>query len=193
MESAISEKETLREKIKSRLRTIPGEAFCLHGTKAAALLRTSPIWSRYKTVFLFLSMNCEIDTQPLLEAALKEEKKVFAPRVLSGNLVFCRISSAEGPWSKGPFGLREPVSGNGEPADFPALVLVPGIAFDNTGNRLGRGAAYYDRFFAELDKDRKEYFALGLCMDFQMARSVPVETHDKKMDGILTGTALYVP
>ena len=191
MESATSEKEQLRETIKKHLRTICGEEFRLQGASSAAFLRSSPVWPRCWSVFLFLSMNREIETQPLLEAALNEGKKVFVPKVDAGNLIFCRILSPDGPWRKGPFGIKEPVSGEGEAADFPALILTPGLAFDREGNRLGRGAGYYDRFFAELDKAGREYFALGLCMDFQVVRHVPVEMHDKKMDGILTGTGLY--
>ena len=192
MESGISEKEQLRKKIKTRLSTVSAEEFRLQGASVAALLRSSPIWSRYGSIFLFLSMNREIDTQAILEAALKEGKKVFAPKVNAQSLTFCRILSAEGPWRKGPFGLREPASDESEAAAFPALILTPALAFDREGNRLGRGAAYYDRLFAELDKDKREYFALGLCMDFQLVNSVPVEVHDKKMHGILTGTGLYI-
>jgi len=136
-------------------------------------------------------MKYEIDTQPLLEAALKDGKSVFAPKVQAEKLIFCRIFSPHGPWHKGSFGIREPASGEGIAAEFPALVLTPGIAFDRDGKRLGRGGGYYDRFFAELDKGRREYFALGLCLDSQLVNRVPVMPHDKKMDGLLTGTGLY--
>ena len=84
--------------------------------------------------------------------------------------------------------LKLPAAGG----DFPTLVLTPGLAFDREGRRLGRGAGYYDRFFAELDKDSREYTALGLCMDFQIVEKVPVEPNDKKMDGLLTGTELIL-
>ena len=110
-------------------------------------------------------------------------------------LVFRRVLSPDGPWRKGPFGLREPASTSEDeavtPGDFPALILTPGLAFDREGKRLGRGGGYYDRFFAELDEAGREYFSLGLCMDFQVTDSVPVEENDKKMDGLLTGKELY--
>jgi len=183
----MSPKEACRETIKRHLRTIPKEEFHLQGAKAAALLCPSPLWLRYDAVFLFLSMDSEIDTLPLLQAALQEGKKVFAPRVQAQKLVFCRMRSPD--WRKGPFGIREPLEE--EAAEFPALILTPALAFDREGNRLGRGGGYYDRFFAELDKDRKDYSALGLCLDSQIINRIPVMPHDRKVDGILTGTALY--
>jgi 5-formyltetrahydrofolate cyclo-ligase len=187
-------KETLREEIKNHLKEIPMEEFKAQGNKAAALFRTSPFWPRYSTIFIFLSMNSEIDTQSLLETALKEEKKIFAPRVQAEKLFFCRIFSPEGPWRKGPFGIREPLDqGIGAQAsaeDFPALIITPGLAFDKDGNRLGKGKGYYDRFFGELDGRGKRYTAMGLCMDFQLIERVPIEGKDKKVDFILTQNEL---
>ena len=129
-------KEILRGEIKNQLKNIFPEEFRLEGARAAALLSSSVIWSRYETVFLFLSMNTEFDTQLLLETALKEGKKVFVPRVDAKKLVFCRIFSADGPWNKGSFGIREPFAEEKPvaPEDFPALVITPGFAFDRKEN-----------------------------------------------------------
>jgi len=195
-------KKTLREEMKQRARRAGEEEFRSRGAGAAALLCSSKFWLCYQTVFLFLSMNHEIDTQPLLEAALTQGKKVFVPRTDTGGLTFLRVLSPYGPWQKGPFGIREPIANtmekapSGKPAspvsneDFPALIIVPGLAFDRSGNRLGRGAGYYDRFFAKLDEEGREYLALGLCMDFQLIDKVPADAHDKKTRGVLTGTEL---
>ena len=194
----MSPKETLRGKIRSRLKTTPREAFCKQGAEAAILLCKSPVWSRYRTIFLFLSTHTEIDTQPLLEAALKEGKTIFVPKVgadakSDDKLVFHRILSGDGPWRKGPFGIREPAGGRSpEGPDFPTLILAPGLAFDRGGNRLGQGKGYYDRFFAELDSENRRYTALGLCMDFQLVSQVPGEENDKKMDGLITGEELVI-
>ena len=198
----MSPKETLRGEIKSRLKKVKREEYRSQGAASTALLRSSPIWSWYTTVFLFLSMNFEIDSQPLLETALKEGKKVFAPKVCGQGLVFYNITSVEGPWEKGAFGIREPTASRSgadgrEPAaspaalgDFPALIIVPGLAFDRNGNRLGKGGGYYDRFFGELDAEGRHYTALGLCMDFQVIGRVPVGEKDKRMDWVLTQNEL---
>jgi 5-formyltetrahydrofolate cyclo-ligase len=188
----MSPKHALRGNIKKLLKCTSGEQFRIQGERAAALLRSSPLWSRYKTIFLFLSMNTEIDTQPLFEAALNEGKKVFAPKIEAADrLVFYSVSSVSSPWNEGPFGIREPAKLSvAEAGDFPAIIITPGLAFDKDGNRLGRGGGYYDRFFAELDNAGRKYSAVGLCMDFQLVEKVPAETHDKKMDGVLTGKEL---
>ena len=187
-------KETLRGDIKKILKGMDRKEFGIEGADAAVILYPSPLWSAYKTIFLFLSMNDEIDTKPLLEMSLRDGKKIFAPGVdkKSGALVFYRVSSPGGPWQEGPFGIREPLNESEKAAagDFPALVITPGLAFDRKGNRLGRGRGYYDRFFAGLDAAGREYTALGLCMEAQLSAQVPAGARDKKMDGILTGKEL---
>ena len=194
----MSSKEQLRGKIKELLKPVPGKDFHSQGETAAALLFSSPIWAFYKVVYIFLSINSEINTQSLFEAALREGKKVFVPGIIAERLVFFPILSPDGPWCIGPFGIREPAlrlfEGEGAGHELsPALILTPGLAFDRNGNRLGRGKGYYDRFFAELDKKGGKYFALGLCMDFQVIDQVPADENDKKMDAILTGKTLIYP
>ena len=198
MEPAVSKggeaKERLRREIRGFLAGLSSEEFHRQGTKAAAVLRASPLWARYKTIFLFLSLKSEIDTFSLLEAALEDDKKVFAPRTEEASIRFYRVRSPQGPWQYGFFGIREPAEtgeaeeGDGAPeeGDFPVLVVTPGLAFDRQGRRLGRGGAYYDRFFGELDRAGREYCAVGFCLEAQIKTEVPVEEGDKPMKGIVS-------
>ncbi|GHT63411.1 hypothetical protein FACS1894110_01160 [Spirochaetia bacterium] len=185
-------KQALRREMKARLASLPPEQFHVEGLKAAALVQTLPVWSQYTNILLFLSMKNEIDTQPLLEAAFAAGKKLFVPRVEGDNLAFCRIHSPDGPWLTGRYGIREPMGrANNDGAglsstDFPALVIVPALAFDRSGKRLGRGGAYYDRFLAALNAAGQEYAALGLCMAAQILPDVPAEEFDKKIKKICT-------
>jgi 5-formyltetrahydrofolate cyclo-ligase len=204
-------KSSLRREIKKHLAGLsPGE-FRVQGEAAAALLRESPLWTRYGTVFLFLSLPDEIDTRPLVETALEAGKRVFAPRVKpAGELEFYRVFPREGSGPRdflepGPFGIPEPppVEPPG-PADFPALILVPGLAFDTRGRRLGRGGGYYDRFLAAhtgvpgggcpedaAQKPADPCRIIGLCMPFQLVQEVPVEQWDRGVDGVCTGEAFF--
>ena len=207
--NSISPKKLLREEIKRRLETTSAEEFSSQGSGAASILCSSPVWSRYPTIFLFRSMKAEIDTRPLIETALKEGKKILVPRVnedpkgskaVLKKLVFCPLLSLDGPWQKGPFGIPEPVGERrpsvtkegAAPEDFPALIIAPGLAFDRTGNRLGHGGGYYDRFFAAIDEAGREYTSVGLCMDFQIVNQVPAGQNDRKVSGILTAKEFVI-
>ena len=187
------QKDETRKEVKAQLKKTQNEEFFSQGALAASIFNKSQIWLESKTILIFLSMKLEIDTQPLIEAALNANKKVFIPVVKGENIVFLSISSANGPWIEGPFGIREP--SGGEPLtqkDFPVLVITPGLAFDRKGNRLGKGRGYYDRFFASLDAEKRQYKTIGLCLDSQIINEVPVEKTDKKMNGLLTGKELVI-
>jgi 5-formyltetrahydrofolate cyclo-ligase len=187
-------KEKLRQEIRKFLAGLPPEEFRNEGAKAAAVLKRAVLWTRYKTLLLFLSNKSEIDTLPLLETALEDNKKVFAPRTEETFIRFYRVSSPNGPWQYGFFGIREPMEAEGaeegegalQEGDFPALVVTPGLAFDRQGSRLGRGGGYYDRFFEELDKAGREYCAVGFCLEAQIKAEVPAEEQDKPMNGIVS-------
>jgi 5-formyltetrahydrofolate cyclo-ligase len=112
-------------------------------------------------------------------------------------MVFCGVRSPLGPWERGPFGIPEPPRrepGEGAdlgPGDFPALVIVPGLAFDREGRRLGRGRAYYDRFLAELETTGRPFCTMGLCTPCQLVPEVPAEPWDRPVDCLCTGEALF--
>jgi 5-formyltetrahydrofolate cyclo-ligase len=200
-------KASLRREIKKRLSLLSREDFRRQGEVAAALLRESPLWTHCESLFLFLSLPRELDTGPLVETALGAGKRVFAPRLEGGRLEaaplaggspeggpgemsFYRILPPGGPGSPepGPFGIREPppLEAPG-PGDFPALILVPGLAFDPQGRRLGRGGGYYDRFLAAPPGPCR---TLGLCMPCQLVPEVPVDPWDCRVEGLCTGEAL---
>ena len=191
-------KNKLRLKILNRLKSIPKEDFYSNGLKASTILHNSPLWQNYNTIFIFLSMNTEIDTGPLIELSFKDGKKAFAPGIevdknTGGEIAFYRILSPDGPWHTGSLGIREPEKKiKADSRDFPALVLAPGLAFDRKGNRLGRGKGYYDRFFADLDAEGRQYTSLGFSMDLQIIDFVYPDKNDKKMNGLLTEKELLI-
>ena len=195
-----NKKKALRREMKSRLALLPAEYFREAGLKAASLITLSPIWKLYKTLLLFMSIDNEINTLPLLEVGLKDKKKVFLPRVEEGTQNRIRFYKIEpqhdllqqcsGSQSCVSYGIPEPFPINPlMDADFPALILTPGLAFDRNGNRLGRGAGFYDRFFEEL-KDR-EYLAAGLCLETQILPVIPVNERDKKVACVCTELEIF--
>lgn len=180
-------KSELRKTIKSRLAALSREQFLAAGNFAAQEIKQVPNWDRFKSVLIFISMKDEIDTRPLMETILNDQKLLFIPEIEDGDLVFYQIKQIEDYYSDGDPALTLKLK------DFPALVITPALAFDRRLNRLGRGRSFYDRFFDSLDKSGRDYASLGLCMDCQLVEKVPVDHWDKKLDMLLTESALILP
>ncbi|MDR0689127.1 MAG: 5-formyltetrahydrofolate cyclo-ligase [Spirochaetaceae bacterium] len=191
-------KQAMRREITKLLRALPPGVFREAGVQAISRIRGGPFWQDHQRILFFLSTGLEIDTAPLMEAAFSDKKEVYAPKVMGESLLFYRIYSPAGPWYMGAFNIREPAAVKEEDALKPGefLVLVPGLAFDPQGGRLGHGKGYYDRFFTGLDVPgvktgpaKKNHTALGLCLEAQIVPQVPTEPWDKPMDALCTGSS----
>jgi 5-formyltetrahydrofolate cyclo-ligase len=195
LKHGIMSKQAVRRKITTLLQSLPPELFREEGEEVLTRLWGSPLWRDHQRILFFLSTNLEIDTAPLIEAAFSDRKEIYAPKVVGEELLFYRIYSPAGPWFAGAFNIREPATLREEDAlkagEAPCLILVPGLAFDLRGGRLGHGKGYYDRFFTGLDAlGGKAYTALGLCLEAQILPQVPTEPWDKPMDALCTGSSL---
>jgi 5-formyltetrahydrofolate cyclo-ligase len=184
------DKKELRKKMKALLKTVGESTNKTEGAEAAARLCGTDDWKRYRRVLLYVSMEDEFDTAPLLERAFAEGKEVYVPRTEGDSQMrFYRIRSMEGPWTIGAFDIREPLDCTGEtlfkPGDGPALIATPALAFDRKGNRMGRGRGYYDRFFASLPEDG-DFFLCGYCLSVQIVDEVPVEPFDRRVNALCT-------
>ena len=178
--------------MKNRIALLSAECFHDAGRRAAVFIKSLEIWQKCQTVLLFMSVSNEIDTMPLIEAALEDSKRLFLPVVENKpvkKIWFYRTAALDLEnldfWKSGFFGIKEPDPERSKPLelrDFPGLIITPGLAFDRDGNRLGHGKGFYDRFFEEV-KDM-EFYSIGLCMDMQIVQSVPVEKNDFKLDNI---------
>ena len=122
----------------------------------------------------------------MIEAALKAGKKVALPRVdpVTRTLRFYAVQSISD-LALGTFNIPETDPARSEPVpDTEAeLVVVPGVVFDRSGNRLGRGAGFYDRLLAQIKSDTA---TVALAFAFQVVAAVPVQAHDKKVQKVLT-------
>lgn len=139
---------------------------------------------RAKALLLYLSMGSEVDTWGIFEQALAAGKEVFAPRCLDkqGHMAFHRVDSRED-LVAGAFGLLEP-----DPARCPlwqgesgALCLVPGLAFDEEGFRLGYGKGYYDRFLTSHPVE-----TVGLCFGDLVVPRLPHSPLDRRVSALVT-------
>jgi 5-formyltetrahydrofolate cyclo-ligase len=181
-------KNELRKTMKALLAALPPDQFAAEGGKAAERLAEAGVWKQFRRTLLYCSMPGEIATRPLINLAFRGGKEAYFPVTAGGRIRFYRADSEEGPWTEGAYGIREPAARSGErlfrPEDGPFLVITPGLAFDRSGNRMGRGGGFYDRFFAEMDSASAVYRAAAFCLDCQILPEVPVESLDKKVDAL---------
>ena len=139
-------------------------------------------WRSAGTVLLYHALADEVDTTLLLECALREGKRVLLPKVCGDDLT---LHWYNGPRNVAPgaFGILEPVTPAVDLKPLRVdLAVVPGVAFDGCGHRLGRGRGYYDRLLPRLECCCK----VGVCFPFQRLEHVPGEEHDMLMDEIIT-------
>jgi len=134
---------------------------------------------------VFLSLPTEIDTTPLVLRAWQDQKRVLAPKLSweQRRMLPIEIRSLTDDLSDSMLGIREPASGIPMPIETIDLVIVPGLAFDQYGNRLGRGRGFYDRFLAH-----PEYrgWTCALSLEEQVVDHVPAGPLDRPMDMLVT-------
>ena len=157
--------------------------------KSVDAVRRMEDYARYRaarTVMLYHPLWDEVDTRPLIQHALSGGKRVILPTVHGDDIVTVEVTAAT-EWREGDFGILEPVA---PPYDGTIdLVVVPGVAFDSNGGRLGRGRGYYDRFLAK----HPEATRIGICFDFQIVDSVPREPFDLTMHAVIAEGGMPVP
>lgn len=137
--------------------------------------------SAVRTLMAYWPLSDEVDIRPLLDELVSQGVTVLLPYVVSDTAMELHRYTCEADLREGAFGIMEPV---GEAfTNFAAIdaVLVPGMAFDVVGHRLGRGRGYYDRFLAA----HPHIYKIGVCFDFQQVQEVPVELMDVSMDVVV--------
>jgi 5-formyltetrahydrofolate cyclo-ligase len=188
-------KKALRALMAEALSGFAPENLRREGNHAADAITDEPLWKEARTVFAFLSMGSEITSDGVVEASLRAGKTVTLPRVQGGELSFRGITSLNGPWAVGSFGIREPLS-DAPVVDLatlpgPLLVIAPGVAFDSRGGRLGHGKGYYDRFLRSLRALRSDVSVVGLCASLQLVPQVPTDESDESMDAVCSGGSFF--
>lgn len=164
--------------------------------KSAAILARlyrEPAYQQAHTLLTYVGVNSEVATLPLIRRALAEGKRVVVPatEVATKRLWPLRLRNPRD-LAPGAYGIPEPRPGTSEPVALEELelIVVPGLAFDCWGHRLGQGTGYFDRF---LSKVPPHVPRIALAFDVQVVDKVPVEPHDQPVTLILTESKRIEP
>lgn len=148
-------------------------------------LINSELYLKSDNIFIYISFGKEIDTKNIINKALKDEKKVYIPKIYNEDksMKAVRLKSIN-ELKKNFIGILEPIDDsdyiNKEKID---LIIVPGVVFDLQGNRIGYGGGYYDRYLEDIKAIRNK---VVLAYDFQIVDFIDAENHDIKFDYIIT-------
>ena len=173
-------KQELRRTIRERKRAMTEEEIVERSNALAEKFYNSPAYQAASTIYGYLPYNQEVRTVPMLQRALDEGKRVAVPKVYGEEMRFIYLDDLT-QVSKGYAGIPEPIADAPVAEDKQALVLMPGLAFDPQGHRIGYGGGFYDRFLAQ----EPHHPTLALCYEFQMQAHLDTEEFDIPVDTVL--------
>lgn len=168
-------KQELRKQIRAQKRQLPTTELSSLSEEICNKVLRSAWWQEADTLLLYYPLSDEVDVRPLIQEAYQNGKRVLLP-VCVGDDLELRLYEGEASLASGAFGIMEPTGPLFAPEDYPdiQLALIPGMAFDRVGHRLGRGRGYYDRLLPKLTATMLQ----GICFPFQLVEQVPTDAHD---------------
>ena len=167
------EMQTLRREI-SREKAEESERICIEH------LRQSDIYRNHEWVYPYISYQKEMPTLRLIEKMKEDGKRIAVPKVMGEEMAFYEITSLLD-CKPACMGILEPVEGK-KMVTEPGLMLMPGLAFDSHGGRMGYGGGYYDKYLSRYPYHR----TVAWAYDFQIIDQVPMKEHDRRVDYIIT-------
>lgn len=175
------DKKTIRAEIRAKKQSMTDEQIHRASQKLGRLLRDCEAYKNAAAVYGYLSYNQEVRTVPILRQALADGKRLAVPKCYGDEMRFIYLEDLNAV-APGRRGIPEPIA-DGPVADDPAaLVLMPGLAFDRQGRRIGYGGGFYDRFLAR----EPEHPTVALCYDFQLFSHLETDSHDIPVDLVLS-------
>jgi 5-formyltetrahydrofolate cyclo-ligase len=168
-------KKKIRSKLLLRLKIQKEEKRDQKSKQVKEKLFRTEVFKRAKTVMFYIAFDGEVDTQEMIKEAHKLGKRVVVPICHKDRTIRPCILTEGARLRRGFYGISEPTDKKSVSLRTIDLVLVPGVAFDKKGNRLGRGKGYYDRFLKRIPEDRP---TVGLAFDFQILPFVPATNLD---------------
>lgn len=181
----MSAKTELRQRLRSTLAVLTPDEIATGSLRACHRLFAQPEYIKAEVIMVYLSLPNEADTTPIVLRAWQDRKRVLAPKVSwnQRRMLPLEIRSLTDDLVVSNLGIREPVSGIPFPIRHIDLVIVPGLGFDEYGNRLGRGRGFYDRFLVHPEFTGT---SCGLSLSQQVVSMVPVGPLDQSIHMLVT-------
>lgn len=161
----------------------PIEYITQFSDKITQRIEETPFFQQADTIALYHALPGEVQTAAFIEK-WHTQKQILLPVIKDEDLSL-HIYSGKETLKKGRLGILEPNTHSEN--TLPDLIIVPGIAFDRQLNRLGRGKGYYDRLLSHISAP-----CMGICFQFQLFDQIPTDTHDQKMNLIITEEEIIV-
>ena len=188
-----------KQEIRKEIKTLCSQNAGLLAQKSTEICKkilSSPQYTTATTIFAYMALPDEVDLTPVIMDALQNGKSVAVPKIISqtDNIIkffyLDKTKNLTDQTATGTYNILEPdesMPATPDPTQK-TLILVPGRAFTKEGDRLGRGKGYYDRFLSNglLRCARNDVVLAGICFDFQIKKSLPIDDRDIKMDLVYT-------
>ena len=173
-------KKEMRAYIRSKKRAMTEEQIVSASRMLALRFRESELYQNAKSIYGYLPYNQEVRTTEMLEQAIRDGKRVAVPKCYGDEMRFIWLDDLS-QVAPGYANIPEPIADGPVADDKTALVLMPGLAFDPTGRRIGYGGGFYDRFLAE----EPDHPTLALGYGFQLVEKLETEEFDIPVDQVI--------
>ena len=172
-------KEHIRQEIKNKLKRLSTEERLLQSKLILQKLESLPVFNQANKILLFWSLPNEIHTHDFIQK-WANKKTILLPVVVGNELILKEFTEKEN-MIVGAFNILEPSGVEFNDFSTIDICIIPGMAFDKAGNRLGKGKGFYDKLLPKI-KAKK----IGICFDFQIIENIPHDDWDQKMDIVIS-------
>ncbi len=174
------DKKELRKQIRAAKKAVPFYEKCSRSAPIMRQVEELPQFQESQTILLYWSMEDEVQTHDFVNRWYKE-KTLLLPCVDGNDLRLRQYTGPECLKEGEQFGIGEPTGPEYTTLDNVQMIIVPGVAFDRSGNRMGRGRGFYDRLL----KSTPRAYKVGVAFNFQMVDHVPIEDFDVPMNAVI--------
>lgn len=179
-------KEKIRRKALSKRRALNHDGNMCASKKITHAIINSNYYKKAKTIGCYLSMKDEVNTELMIREIKKNNKSLFLPKIqLDATINFIQINK-DSRYSTNQYGIKEPKDNEDQDIEKIDLIIVPLVAFDSTGKRIGMGGGYYDKKFQSLRQNNKKPILIGIAFDCQHFKAIQSDSWDIDLDHVFT-------